>query len=68
MTKWFIFKCQNCGKKFKEKFSKEHEKSIEIDHLGRYGHIVSTHSCKDGTYGCGMLIGAEIRSRVNNAL
>lgn len=67
MTKWGIFKCQNCGKKFKEKFVPEGnwQKRQEIDpeHIGRYTHIVSTHRCKDGTYGCGKLVGCEVRQR-----
>jgi RNA polymerase-binding transcription factor DksA len=61
MAKWWIFKCQNCGKRVKEKFSKEDERTVDIEHIGIKTHIVSTHRCKDGKYGCCTLIGAEIR-------
>ncbi|MPM21481.1 hypothetical protein SDC9_67925 [bioreactor metagenome] len=63
MAMWGIFKCQLCGKKFKEKFTPEQERNIQIDHIGKYTHIISTHVCKDGKYGCGVLIGAENRTR-----
>lgn len=60
--KWYIFKCQNCGKKFKEKIPKP-DQSIDLDHIGKYTHIISTHHCKNGEYGCAILIGAENRTR-----
>lgn len=59
MAKWWIFKCQNCGKKFKEKFSTEEEKTVDIEHIGTKTHLVSTHNCGNGMYGCGKLIGAR---------
>lgn len=63
MSKWFIFKCQNCGKRFKEKFTRENEKSCDIEHIAAKTHFVATHKCKDGSYGCGVLIGAVNRIR-----
>ena len=63
MAKWWIFKCQLCNKKFKEKFSKQDERTVDVEHIGAKTHIVSTHHCIDGKYGCGILIGAENRTR-----
>jgi hypothetical protein len=68
MTKWGIFKCQNCGKRFKEKFKPEcnnwnERQVIDPEHIGRYTHIVATHHCKENVYGCGKLIGVELRTR-----
>lgn len=66
---WYIFKCQNCGKKFQEKCVKSH---IESDyagrkteneyaaHIGCKTHIVSTHKCKEGVYGCAKLVGCQM--------
>ncbi len=62
MARWFIFKCQNCNRKFKEKFTEKFEK-VDIGRIGASSYITATHFCKDGTYGCGKLIGAEIRTR-----
>lgn len=53
-----IFKCQNCGKKFEEKPPKD--KEYEADHVGKYTHIVSTHKCSDGIYGCARLVGMHV--------
>jgi transposase-like protein len=67
VSKWFIFKCQNCGKKFKEKFTKQQEKEIDITRIARRTfmgqEIVSNHKCKENIYGCAKLIGAEDRHR-----
>jgi hypothetical protein len=63
MSRWFVFKCQNCGKRFKEKFSKENEKNCSLEHIAAKTHFVATHVCKPGVYGCGVLIGAENRTR-----
>lgn len=50
-----IFECQNCRKKFEEKPPKD--KEYKSDHVGKYTHIISTHKCSDGIYGCAKLIG-----------
>jgi hypothetical protein len=63
MAKWWLFKCQNCNQKFKEKFSKEDEKTVDVQHIGAKTYIVTTHQCKDGSYGCGKLIGARNQTR-----
>ena len=67
MTKWGIFKCQNCGKRFKEKFQPDNNwnkrKEIDQEHIGQYTHITATHHCKENVYGCGKLVGIELRTR-----
>lgn len=69
---WYIFKCQNCGKVFQEKEQTQNLNSFDADngnrarleayakHIGANTHIVSTHKCKDGVYGCAKLIGCQI--------
>jgi hypothetical protein len=66
-TKWGIFKCQNCGKRFKEKLEPRwlgnKKLEYEVERIGTYTSTVSTHSCKPRVYGSGVLIGAELRMR-----
>ena len=60
---WLIFKCQNCGKVFQEKPPKgmagANYREI-AKHIGAKTHIVSTHECKAGVFGCAKLIGCQI--------
>jgi len=71
---WYIFKCQNCGKVFQEKEKAQNMnlsdmetgimKNVDLreyaQHIGVKTHIVSTHKCKAGIYGCAKLIGCQI--------
>lgn len=71
---WYIFKCQNCGKVFQEKEKAQNMPRFDMDtgvehgvglveyaaHIGVKTHIVSTHKCKPGVYGCAKLIGCQI--------
>ena len=59
---WYIFKCQNCGKVFQEKEKAQNMNRLidYAEHIGVKTHIVSTHKCKPGVYGCAKLIGCQI--------
>ena len=65
---WYIFKCQNCGKVFQQKekaqnlniFDEPKDLKDCAEHIGVKRHIVSTHKCKPGVYGCATLIGCQI--------
>jgi len=64
MAKWGIFQCQNCGKRFREKFEQKTQFDIDPEHVARYkDSIMATHHCKENVFGCGVLIGAVIRKR-----
>lgn len=59
---WLIFKCQNCGKKYQEKYTGDEpwvKKDDIPEHIGKYTHIVSTHKCSDTVRGCATLIGIQ---------
>ena len=65
---WYIFKCQNCGKVFQEKYPDnlnifdEELKDLReyAEHIGAKRHIVSTHKCRPNVYGCAKLTGCQI--------
>ena len=78
---WYIFKCQNCGKGFQEKGRAQNLNRFDMDtglkrrvemeeyaeHIGTKTHIVSTHKCKNGIYGCAKLIGCQIWGEAREA-
>jgi hypothetical protein len=54
-----IYKCQHCGDLFSEDLTEEEKKTIEFGRIAVKTHIVATHHCKDGSYGCGRLVGGK---------
>ena len=66
---WYIFRCKNCRKVFQEKNKAQNLNILDrqakdmkdyAEHIGVKSHIVSTHKCKPGVYGCAELIGCQI--------
>jgi len=56
---YWIFQCENCGKRFYELMNKEDQTAVDTTHIGeKMSTIRSTHCCNTGEFGCAKLIGA----------
>jgi len=62
MANWVIFKCKNCKKIYKEKWTKQQDANHTIDAIGGYS-FRSTHNCRENVRGVGECIGAVKRTR-----
>jgi hypothetical protein len=52
-----------CGARFTESEPTDTGASIEPNHVGKYTHIVSTHQCEKGLFGCAKLVGVKVVER-----